>query len=102
MLDLFTSKQKEIAEICRKHHVQRLLVFGSAVRRDFDQERSDLDLRVEFEPIPIETYADNYFDLRDALIHLFGRDIDLISSKTIRNPFFREELEATQVLVYAA
>ncbi len=50
---------------------------------------------------PSKQYADNYFSLREALVSLFHREVDLISAKTIRNPYFRKELEATQVAVYA-
>jgi len=102
MLELFQSKQDEIAALCRQHHVKRLMAFGSVLRDDFDQERSDVDLRVEFDVVSIEQYADNYFSLREALVSLFHREVDLISAKTIRNPYFRKELEATQVAVYAA
>ena len=103
MLELIRSKQDEIAALCRQHHVKRLSAFGSVVREDFDPRRSDVDLRVEFDSdIPIEEYAENYFALRHALVSLFDREIDLISAKTIRNPYFRKELEATRVAVYAA
>jgi predicted nucleotidyltransferase len=102
MLELIKSRQDEIAELCRRHCVKRLSVFGSAVRADFDKSNSDIDLRVEFDSVPIERYAENYFALRDAFARLFGRKVDLISARTIRNPYFRAELEATQVAVYAA
>ena len=102
MLELIESRQDEIAELCRRHCVKRLSVFGSAVGADFDDSNSDVDLRVEFDSIPIERYAENYFALRDAFARLFGRKVDLISARTIRNPHFRAELESTQVAVYAA
>ena len=72
------------------------------MRADFDKSNSDVDLRVEFDSVPIERYAENYFALRDAFARLFGRKVDLISARTIRNPYFRAELESTQVAVYAA
>jgi predicted nucleotidyltransferase len=102
MQPFIATRRDEIADLCRKHHVLRLAVFGSAVREDFDPERSDIDLRVEFDTLPAVPYADNYFALRDAFITLFGRDVDLLSSPTIRNPYFKKELEASQVLLYAA
>ena len=45
-------KREQLAELCRQHRVQRLALFGSALREDFDPERSDLDFLVEFEPLP--------------------------------------------------
>jgi predicted nucleotidyltransferase len=102
MQPFIATRQEEIADLCRKHHVRRLNVFGSAVRDDFDPELSDIDLRVEFDALPAVPYSDNYFALRDACIGLFGRELDLLSSPTIRNPYFKKELEASQVLLYAA
>ena len=96
------ARQAEIAEVCRAHHVRRLAVFGSALRDDFDPQRSDVDLRVEFLDMPIREFAENYFSLRDSLVRLLERRVDLISAGTLRNPYFRSELEASQVAVYAA
>jgi predicted nucleotidyltransferase len=42
MQDFIIAKREEIAELCRKHHVRRLSVFGSAARDDFDPQRSDI------------------------------------------------------------
>ena len=43
--------RETLAALCRRHGVARLDVFGSAARGlDFDPERSDVDLLVEFAP----------------------------------------------------
>jgi predicted nucleotidyltransferase len=102
MQPFISTRREAITELCRKHHVRRLTVFGSAVRDDFDPERSDIDLRVEFDALAAVAYANNYFALRDAFIGLFGREVDLLSSPTIRNPHFKKALEESQVLLYAA
>lgn len=102
MQPFISSRREAITELCRKHHVRRLTVFGSAVRDDFDPQRSDIDLRVEFDALAAVAYTNNYFALRDAFISLFGREVDLLSSPTIRNPYFKKELEESQVLLYAA
>jgi len=102
MQDFILAKREEIAELCRKHHVRRLSVFGSAARDDFDPQSSDVDLRVEFDDDAIEQYADNFFDLQDALVETLGRKVDILSSKVIRNPYFKKEVEETEVTFYAA
>lgn len=44
-------KRNALTELCRRHGVRRLDVFGSAARGiDFDPARSDTDLLVEFGP----------------------------------------------------
>jgi predicted nucleotidyltransferase len=102
MQEFITTSREQIAELCRLHHVRRLAVFGSAVRDDFDPARSDVDLVVEFEPIDLERYFDNKCDLRDSLSTIFSRNVDLLTWKSIRNPYFLREVEATYELLYAA
>ena len=95
-------KQEQLAELCRRHGVRRLALFGSAQREDFDPARSDLDFVVEFEALPPGVYAHTYFALLEALKQLYGRPVDLLEAGSVRNPYIREEIEATQVTVYAA
>jgi predicted nucleotidyltransferase len=102
MQELITSKRNELAALCKQHHVRRLAVFGSAARNDFDTLRSDIDLLVEFEPLAPIQYSDNYFNLLNALNCLFRRDIDLITWKSIRNPYFLREVESSNEILYAA
>jgi predicted nucleotidyltransferase len=94
------AKQAEIVELCRAHHVRRLSVFGSAVRDDFDPEKSDVDVRVEFEDDADQSVKD-YFALHDKLAEMFGRKVDVITSE-IENPYLRKIIENTQVTLYAA
>lgn len=91
-----------LIDLCRQYRVRNLAVFGSAARDDFDPDRSDVDLLVEFEPLPGGGYADAYFGLREALESLFGRDVDLVTSSAIRNPYIKADVERTRTLVYAA
>jgi predicted nucleotidyltransferase len=102
MLDELVTKRQQIDDLCRQYHVRRLAVFGSALREDFDPSQSDIDFIVEFGPLSSVEYADNYFGLQHALTLLLGRKVDVISSRNIRNPFFRHELETTQETLYAA
>jgi hypothetical protein len=95
-------KHEELAELCRRQRVRRLALFGSAVRDDFDPGRSDLDFLVEFEALPPGTYADAYFGLLEGLERLYGRPVDLVVETAIRNPYFRQSVEQSQTLLYAA
>jgi uncharacterized protein len=99
---LVREKLEQVAELCRRHSVRRLALFGSAVRADFDPARSDLDFLVDFEPLSPARHADAYFDLLADLETLFERPIDLVESAALRNPYRRREIEATQVLLHAA
>jgi predicted nucleotidyltransferase len=102
MQPFIAEKREEIAALCRQHHVRRLSVFGSATRDDFDPARSDIDVLVEFDEIPIEQYFDNKTALWDELTAKFGRKVDLLTWKSIKNPYLLREVENTQEMLYAA
>jgi len=93
--------REQLTELCRQYHVRRLALFGSALRQEFDPERSDFDFLVEFEPLPAGTYADAYFGLLEALQRLFGHPVDLVEESAIKNPYFREHVTKNQEVVYA-
>lgn len=93
--------QVALQGLCRRYHVRRLEVFGSAMRDDFSQE-SDLDFVVEFEELEEGQYADCYFGLHQALTDLFERSVDLVMASAIKNPYFLESLNASRTVVYAA
>ena len=52
MIPLITNHTDELAEICRRHHVKRLEVFGSAAIGDFNSEKSDIDFLVDYQLLP--------------------------------------------------
>jgi uncharacterized protein len=91
-----------LEELCRRCHVRRLFLFGSAARDDFDPARSDVDFLVEFEPMPQGGYADAYFGLLEGLEALLGCEVDLVALAALRNPYMRADIERTRTLLYAA
>lgn len=92
----------ELDELCRRYHVRRLELFGSAaVGRDVPG-KSDLDFLVEFDPLPRGSYANAYFGLIESLEKLFQRPIDLVVASAIKNPYFKESIERTRAVLYAA
>ena len=102
MQQFITDRLPEIEALCRTHHVQRFSIFGSAVRNDFNPETSDVDVRVIFDSEKIERYARNAFAFQDALVALFGRQVDMVSAKRIKNDYFLRAMEKDLIQVYAA
>jgi len=98
----FHDKRERLHALCREFGVRRLELFGSASTGAFDPERSDLDFLVEFEPLPEGRRADAYFGLREGLIELYGRPVDLVMVRAVRNPYFLENIASSRVLLYAA
>ena len=102
MHPIIESLSPELAELCRRFHVRRLDLFGSATTDWFDPATSDLDFLVEYEPMIPELLVDSYFGLLEALEALFQRSVDLVSARAIRNPYFAESVQATRQPVYVA
>ena len=92
----------QLQELCRRCRVKRLDLFGSAVTGRFESGRSDLDVLVEFEAMAPADYAKAYFDLREGLIGLFDRPIDLLTPAGLKNPYLRNRVESERRLIYAA
>jgi uncharacterized protein len=97
-----TERKGQLATLCTKHKVRRLALFGSAATGGFDPTTSDLDFLVEFEQMPPTAHADNYFGLMEDLKLLFQRDIELVELAPIENPYFREAVQETEVVLYEA
>jgi uncharacterized protein len=91
-----------LGDLCRRHRVAKLDVFGSAARGDFDPESSDLDFLVEFEPMPPAEHADSFFGLLEDLERLFGRRIDLLEPEPIENPYLRKSIEQSREALFEA
>ena len=92
--------RESLASVCRRFRVERLYLFGSAADEHFDSKCSDLDFLVTLEEQPPSEYADNYLGLAQALENLFGRPADLVTERSIRNPYFRETVFAARQLLY--
>ena len=102
MLREIEQRRSEVQALCRRFGVRRLDLFGSAASdRDKVQAR-DLDFLVDFGDLPPKEYAEAYFGLREALEQLFSRPVDLVTGPSIRNPFFKQRLEQTRSVLYAA
>ena len=103
MISLIEKNQDALRQICESHHVTRLWLFGSAVKGEFDPVNSDLDIVVEFaNHLPPEDYAENYFSLLEALEKLYGKKVELLSRKALKNPVMIREIEDSKVELYAA
>lgn len=83
-----------LAAFCRRHHVRKLSLFGSALRDDFGSE-SDLDILVEFEPGHTPGFA--FFGMQDELSELFGRKVDLNTPAFLSRYFCQDVLRSAQV-----
>lgn len=95
-IDQYTN---EIQKLCARHKVRRLYAFGSVLTDRFEKD-SDIDLIVDFEPLDVSQYADNYFDFKFALEDTLHHPVDLLEEKAIKNPYFLKTVENQRRLIY--
>lgn len=98
-MKLIESNIQKIIDLCKKHKVRRLFVFGSILTNRFNED-SDVDLIVDFDKAEVKDYFTNFFDFKYSLEDLLGRKIDLLEEQTIRNPYLKKNVDATKTLIY--
>lgn len=87
---------------CRRHHVARLDLFGSALDDRFDPGRSDVDLLVSFDALALADFAANWWSLHAELERLFARKVELVEDSSLENPYLRARIMATRHPLYPA
>lgn len=98
-MGLIETYREQIQTLCKNHKVKTLYSFGSVNTSRFNDD-SDVDLMVDFDTTDPLEYSDNYFDLKFELEKIFNRPIDLLESKAIKNPFLRENIDQSKILIY--
>lgn len=95
-----------IIELCKKHKLKSLYLFGSATDTKSFNEKSDVDFLYEYD---LENYNNwdqgdfdivaNFFQLKEKLEEMLGRKVDLIPNK-LKNPYLIKSVEKSKKLIY--
>lgn len=102
MHHLVKNRLNDLQTICAALKVKKLYVFGSATSDKFMKD-SDIDFLISFfDDLSIEEYTENYFLLHYRLRELFNREIDIVTERTLSNPYFIESIDETKELIYEA
>lgn len=91
--------RERLAGFCRKHHIRRLALFGSALRDDFGPE-SDIDVLVEFESGQAPGLLGIARLERELTVIFDGRKVDLRTPEDLSR-YFREEVLREAEVQYA-
>jgi predicted nucleotidyltransferase len=89
----------QLEDLCRRHGIRRLSVFGSALRGE-SRPDSDLDVLVEFEPG--SKVGLRFITIQDELSALFGRPVDLNTPAFLSRHFRERVLHEARALYEAA
>jgi predicted nucleotidyltransferase len=91
---------KALESFCTKWKIRELSLFGSALRDDFGPD-SDLDFLVSFESGVVWDLWE-LVTLREELMAITGREVDVVVREALRNPFRRREILDNRVVIHAA
>ncbi len=89
----------KINTLCINYNVKSLFAFGSVCTEKFN-DLSDIDLLISFNAMDYGDYADNYFSVADKLEELFHRSVDLVTDKSLSNPYFIDSVNKTKTQIY--
>ncbi len=101
MQRLLTENIDKIRNLCVSYNVKSLFAFGSVCTNRFN-EKSDIDLLISFNPMDYGDYADAYFELAEKFETILSRPVDLVTDKSLSNPYFIESINHTKTLLYGA
>lgn len=102
MQSIIENKRIDLKNLCQLLHIKKLYAFGSVVSDKF-RDDSDIDFLISFEDnLSVEEYTDNYFALHYQLREIFHREIDIVTERSLSNPYFIESINETKELIYEA
>jgi predicted nucleotidyltransferase len=90
-----TISKEEIKRFCKKHHIRRLSLFGSALRDDFSEE-SDVDILVEFQSGFVVGFL-RMAGIERELSAILKRKVDLRTPAELSRYFRQEVLDSAEV-----
>ncbi len=90
----------KVIELLKLHKIKRAYVFGSVLTNNFS-EHSDVDFLVNIQSDldPVVT-GGHLWDLTYELEDLLNRKVDLITERSLKNPYFIKQLNETKFQIY--
>ena len=90
----------KVKELFEKHQILNAYFFGSVLTEKFNKN-SDIDLIINFidysNPLKV---GQSIWDLEDELEKITSRKVDLLTERSLKNPFFIQEINNTKELIY--
>ncbi|NET58495.1 MAG: DNA polymerase subunit beta [Symploca sp. SIO2E6] len=97
--DRIKASPAQITNFCQRWNIIEFAIFGSVLREDFRHD-SDIDVLVTF-PSEHHLTWDGFLTMQEEIEVLFGRKVDLVNKKYLKNPYRRHEILRTHEVVYA-
>ena len=97
-LQIETPDKETLSSICKKYHIRKLAIFGSALRNDFGPD-NNIDILVEFDSKHVPGFF-KLIDIQDELSLLFKQPVDLRTPEDLSR-YFREDVIENAEVQYA-
>ena len=93
-------KLPEIKKLLLSHRVKSAYAFGSVCTKNFN-EHSDVDLLIDFEDNidPLDK-GESWWEIYYSLKKILKREVDLVTSNSLTNPYFIEEMSRSKQPIY--
>jgi len=90
----------QIESFCRRWKIAELSLFGSVLRNDFS-EQSDIDVLISFKD-QAQYGIDEHLAMVAELESIFGRRVDLVTKRSLKNPYVRRTILSSREVIHAA
>ncbi len=87
--------KEKLAEFCKRNHIRKLSIFGSALRENFGPD-SDIDLLVEFDPDNIPGLI-RLAGMENELSEILGRKVDIRTAQDLSRYFRQDVIKSSEV-----
>ena len=93
--------KKEIPPLCKKYKIAYVDAFGSFARSE-QTNNSDIDLIIEFSEPRREKISTRFFGFLHEVEDRFQRKVDLLTERSLKNPYLEEKVNRDRVRVYGS
>lgn len=90
----------QIKQLLQKHKIKTAFVFGSVLTAEFNGQ-SDVDFLVNLQDglDPVDA-GEHLWNLEYELKDLLHRNIDILTERSLKNPYFISEINSTKFPIY--
>ena len=90
----------KLKKILSENGVSKAFLFGSVVTKNFDPEKSDLDILVELEEKDPLKRGEKLLSIWDEIEFALCRRVDLVTLQSLKNPILKKVIHDSKVLCY--
>jgi hypothetical protein len=87
--------KEKLAEFCKRNHIRKLSIFGSALRENLGPD-SDIDLLVEFDPDNMPGLI-RLAGMENELSEILGRKVDIRTAQDLSRYFRQDVIKSSEV-----